>query len=143
MVEFICTMFFSFGVLPDSLMPQSCGMTTEAIVQQIIDGDTIVVKNEHASTKVRLLGIDTPEIFGKCPEERSLAQAAKAHASASLPIGQRITLTSAAGGWSRDKYGRLLAKVSINGTDLGQALVSSGLAQRWSSSGPRPVWCGE
>ncbi len=50
---------------------------------RVIDGDTIEVRAKiwleiDITTRVRLAGIDAPELNGACPEERQLAQGAKA-----------------------------------------------------------------
>jgi hypothetical protein len=39
----------------------------------------------------------------------------------------------------RDVYGRLLRNVAVNGTDVGEAMVSAGVARAYAS-GRRP-WC--
>jgi micrococcal nuclease len=39
----------------------------------------------------------------------------------------------------RDKYGRTLAYVLVDGKDLGNELVSRGLARKWE--GRRRSWC--
>ncbi len=41
---------------------------------------------------------------------------------------------------NRDKYGRLLRNVSVNGQDVGQALISAGVARAYA--GGRRSWCG-
>jgi endonuclease YncB( thermonuclease family) len=49
---------------------------------RVIDGDTIEVRAKiwleiDVTTRVRLAGIDAPELNGACPEERQLAQGAR------------------------------------------------------------------
>ncbi len=44
-------------------------------IARVVDGDTVVTASGE---KVRLMGFDAPEIRGKCPRERELAQRAAA-----------------------------------------------------------------
>jgi endonuclease YncB( thermonuclease family) len=39
----------------------------------------------------------------------------------------------------RDVYGRLLRNVSVNGADVGEALIASGVARAYA--GGRRPWC--
>jgi len=39
----------------------------------------------------------------------------------------------------KDKYGRTLARVSVDDVDLGEALIKEGLARKWE--GKRGPWC--
>jgi endonuclease YncB( thermonuclease family) len=42
-------------------------------------------------------------------------------------------------GRQRDRYDRLLARVLFQGKDMGEMLISAGLARKWS--GHREPWC--
>ncbi len=60
-----------------------------AQVLSVIDGDTIEVRaviwlGQVLSTRVRLAGIDAPELRGKCARERALAVRARAYLRARL-----------------------------------------------------------
>lgn len=93
-----------------------------ATVTHVTDGDTIWVtkgKGKQA-IHIRLQGIDAPEI---CQDYGKFAQAALAH----HVLHQTVSVTSKA----RDKYGRMVAKVSVGNEDLGAWLVLSGHA--WSN----------
>src|SRR5262245_27984366 len=77
-----------------------------ATVQRVVDGDTLVVRlANRRDERVRLIGIDTPEIHqseklaretaraGRDADSiRRLGQRAAAFTSASLPAGRRIGL---------------------------------------------------
>jgi endonuclease YncB( thermonuclease family) len=41
---------------------------------------------------------------------------------------------------NRDSYGRLLRNVAVNGEDVGQAMISAGVAREYGSG--RRSWCG-
>jgi len=91
-------------------------------VQAVVDGDTVDVTNGGADDRVRLLGIDTPE-RGDC------GFGPAADLLSSLVDRKVITLTPAgAGNDDRDRYGRLLRYVDVDGVDAGLALLDQGLA---------------
>ena len=85
-------------------------------VDWVIDGDTIIVN----SVRVRLLGVDTPELGEPGGSE------AKSFVI-NLLYDEHVDLFC--DGW--DRYDRMLCDVSINGVDIGALLVSKGLAKVW------------
>ncbi len=119
-----------------------------ATILRVIDGDTILVKARiwlglEVTTLVRLDGVDTPELRGRCPAERALAERARAFVVAwvgPLIAGNERTLVLRA--IRPDKYGeRVLARVATqDGADLGAALVAAGLARDYSGAA-REGWC--
>jgi micrococcal nuclease len=92
-------------------------------VTYVVDGDTLDVRLAGGGQEwVRLIGIDTPE-RGACYASNATA-AARRFAS-----GRRVVLRSDATQDTRDRYGRLLAYVSVDGkNDLGYRLVRDGYA---------------
>jgi endonuclease YncB( thermonuclease family) len=114
-----------------------------AEVLAVPDGDTLVVRariwiGQAVEVKVRLAGIDAPEMKGRCESERALARAARDRLARSAAVGGTVTLTDIRYG----KYaGRVLARISDGaGADLGAALVAAGLARPYSG-GRRTPWC--
>ena len=114
----------------------------EARVVRVIDGDTILVRakvwlGQEVETLVRLSGIDTPELHGRCPREKQMAEKARAFLVARLEQGE-VRLRQVA----FDKYGgRVLAKVETNdGEDLGTLLLRSGLGRAYGGTA-RSTWC--
>ncbi len=99
---------------------------------RITDGDTFRVLEE----RIRIENIDTPEMPGRarCPAEAQLAVQAKARLGQLLAAGD---IRLARNG--EDRYGRTLARVSVNGVDVGEQLVREGAAQRWA--GRKAQWC--
>lgn len=116
--------------------------TRTAFVLSVYDGDSIRVQIPGwpnivgQNMPVRILGIDTPELRGKCAEEKARARAARDRLRAILPKGRRIELRQI----DRGKYFRLLAEIWIEDQNIGQGLVTQGLAAAYQG-GPRPVWC--
>ncbi|MEN8169944.1 MAG: thermonuclease family protein [Pseudomonadota bacterium] len=94
------------------------------VVQKIIDGDTIVV--QHAG-KVRLLGINTPEIAHRDRAEEPLGKEAHQRLK-QLLAGNKVYLEFDQR--RRDKYKRLLAHVRLeDGTNINEVLLREGLAR--------------
>lgn len=103
-------------------------------VNCVVDGDTFWFRGE----KIRILDIDTPELSPpRCAEEERLGRAAKARLHALLNAG---TVTLERAGRDRDRYGRLLRRVHVNGQPVGDALIAEGLARPYG--GARRSWCG-
>lgn len=100
---------------------------------RIWDGDTFRV-GSHRGESVRILNIDAPEIEGRCRYETNLAQDSKRRLAVLLD-GQRVQIHRQ----NKDRYGRTLAVISVNGQDVGDQLVSEGQARTWS--GRREPWC--
>lgn len=92
-------------------------------VAKVYDGDTIVLKNGE---KVRLLGINTPEIESRHRQGEAGGEAAKKWLQTKLAQGQVFLEYDQQ---KRDKYKRLLAHLFLeSGEHLNTSLVEKGLA---------------
>jgi micrococcal nuclease len=128
---------------PTPLSPPRLALGTYAAeVTRVIDGDTVEARvavwmGQDVVTKVRLRGIDAPEIRGACGPERDQAIAAR-DALAKL-VGQRPVTLAEIG---PDKYfGRVVARLlTAEGRDAGAALVADGLARPYGGK-RRESWC--
>jgi micrococcal nuclease len=101
----------------------------------VVDGDTI--KSPYGVT-YRILGYDTPETFrAKCDAERELGFAAKARLEELIEKEEVKVLESG----KLDRYGRSLARVTVNGEDLAVVMVREGLARPYHGE-KRQSWCG-
>jgi endonuclease YncB( thermonuclease family) len=104
---------------------QARGAGTEATVQRVVDGDTLAT----SAGRVRLLAIDTPEVYGgvECGgREASRAMRRILHK------GSRVRLVADAEQGDTDRYGRLLRYVMVrrHGTDdVGRLMVRRGWAE--------------
>jgi endonuclease YncB( thermonuclease family) len=95
---------------------------TAARVTRHTDGDTLWLSGIG---KVRLIGVDTPEVFG---EAECFGREASAFVKRLLPLGARVEY--ALGVDPRDRYGRALAYVyTADGRFLNLLLVKRGYAQ--------------
>jgi endonuclease YncB( thermonuclease family) len=100
----------------------------------VIDGDTIHTTGE----RYRLLDIDAPEIHrAQCAAERRLGELAKRRLQALLETGP--VAFSPDPPTERDRYGRLLAHLIVNGEDVACVLIREGYAVPWR--GRRANWC--
>ncbi|HET8727710.1 MAG TPA: thermonuclease family protein [Alphaproteobacteria bacterium] len=114
-----------------------------AEVLEVIDGDTLAVRahvwlGQTVETRVRLTGIDTPELRGGCDAEKALAERAR-RTLAALIGGRPVRLRDI----EYDKYGgRVLARVeTADGIDPQKPLVAAGLATPYEGRGPRIDRC--
>ena len=85
---------------------------------------------------IRVLGIDAPEIRGKCKAEKQAALRAKKFTVSVLHNARRIELRNI----KRGKYFRILADVWVDGKRLSQALIKAGHARVYKG-GKRLGWC--
>jgi endonuclease YncB( thermonuclease family) len=84
-----------------------------ATVTKVIDADTLIVDLAGRSERVRLLGVDAPEMgWGEGRGEEFLAREASEFARR-LCLGQRVSLSSDPQREDRDSYGRLLRYVQL------------------------------
>jgi micrococcal nuclease len=100
-----------------------------------IDGDTITCGKIH----IRIVNVDTPELgaHARCPAEAELAERARRFTAEQL-AGSKVEIRPDPKR-PHDRYGRTLARVTVDGIDLGEALVAAGLAREWD--GRRRPWC--
>ncbi len=108
--------------LTDGLRPESTGI----LVKRVIDGDTIELSTGQ---RVRYLGVDTPETVHPDKPIECYGPEASA-ANRTLVEGKRVQLETDIS--DRDKYGRLLRYVSVDGQDVAAKLIREGYAYVYS-----------
>jgi micrococcal nuclease len=95
-----------------------------AVVVRVCDGDTVVVDIPDypdvvgKGIRVRLAGVDAPELRDPDPDRRRAGQAAKRAMAALLPPGSPVMLTNI----RRDKYFRLDADIRFADRDVAGSL---------------------
>ncbi len=109
---------------------------------KVIDGDTfradinelpdIIGKN----IRIRILGINAPEINGKCAFEKELAIKARDFVQILLNNADLVVLKNL----NRGNFFRLLAEVIVDGKNLGELLVANDLAVRYQGK-KKSSWC--
>jgi micrococcal nuclease len=106
---------------------ETAGTTYRATVVKTIDGDTIVVRfRDGREETVRLLGVDTPETHHPTKPVQCYGPEAEDHTRARL-LGRAVTLERDAE--ARDKYGRFLAYVIVDGARYNDELLREGYAR--------------
>jgi micrococcal nuclease len=105
-------------------VPETTGEAV--VVTRVYDGDTIEVEFGGSRERVRYIGIDTPERDDDRPAIRELAQSAT-EANRALIAGRTVRLEFDLD--RRDRYGRLLAYVSVGDTLVNEWLVRNGYAE--------------
>lgn len=98
-------------------------------VVKVTDGDTLQVRIDGVGVRsVRILGIDTPEVYGgrECGGDAASAQMALL-----APVGSRVQLESDPSQADRDRYGRWLRYVARKRLDVGREQIRRGLARTY------------
>lgn len=94
---------------PKPTVPDQPTLEPNAVVERVVDGDTIVVDINGTRERVRLLGIDTPESVAENRPDQCYGAESSAYLKTLLPEGADITLIRDVE--ARDQYDRLLAYV--------------------------------
>lgn len=126
--------FLGAGCIPVS----SHDREEKATVVSVADGDTITVKLNGVKQRVRLIGIDAPELAHEEQSEECYALESTAELK-ELVLEKEVVLEADSTQDNADKYGRLLryvfladeATVSVN-----QKLVADGFAFEYTYDGP-------
>ncbi|WP_256215318.1 thermonuclease family protein [Sphingobium sp. AP50] len=108
---------------------------TSGTVRYVTDGDTFRLTSGE---RIRIADIDAPETHvrqAKCAREIEKGRAATAKARALLD-GRRVRFQPVG-----RSYNRVVARVSLEGRDVGDTLVAMGAARAWLRRHPKPDWC--
>ena len=123
--------------------PCLAGTVTVDELVRVYDGDTITVDIAEwppvvgDDISIRVRGLDTPEIRGKCDSEKAMARAARDRLREMLEGAESIELVD----YERGRYFRLVATVMADGKDVAETLIGEGLARPYDG-GKRERWCG-
>ena len=145
MKKLLLTLLIAAAALPALAQKTPKGVTYDAQILRVSDGDTIVIaapflpaplKPELA---VRIFGVDTPEkgFRAQCPQEDQRAQLASKFTSQLIAQGGKIQVTMYA--W--DKFGgRVLGDILVNGQSVRQGLIANGFAREYYGEA-KQSWC--
>jgi len=103
-----------------------------AIITKVYDGDTVTADIDLGmqmwmkGVKLRLLGIDAPEIRSKDLAEKAAAIQARERLK-DLILGKEVFLETK----KRGKYGRWLVTIIINDCDVKDILLEEGLVSEY------------
>ena len=116
-------LFLVHPSLPEAWAGNSSAQAQEAVVQRVVDGDTVVLSNRD---RVRYIGVDTPELHHPKKPVQAYAREAMEF-NRKLVEGKKVRLEFDVE--RRDKYNRLLAYVYLeDGTFVNAQLVQQGYA---------------
>ncbi len=113
-----------------------------AKVDRVYDGDTFMITmsglpENLSHISVRILGIDSPEIHGKCTDEKIWAVSAKEYLTNMLD-GKYVTLTACT--W--DKYGsRIDCDVWQDGQSVSDQMIAKKMAVPYNGKRKVHSWC--
>ena len=128
---------------PTVSFAKSYGDIQGAVYVRNYDGDTITfnLPGLHPiigdKISIRVNGIDTPEIRGKCEKEKYEAQQAKEMIADILKDAETIDLKNI----ERGKYFRIVADVFVDGESLADELIETGLAVAYDGGTKVKDWC--
>jgi len=135
---------FLISVMPvTAFADKTYGNVAIAEVTSIYDGDTFranisdypPIIGQHMG--IRINGVDTPEMRGKCEQEKALARKAKQYTVSILRNAKTIELRN----MQRGKYFRIVADVYADGQNVGEGLVREGLAVHYDGGKKVKDWC--
>jgi len=126
-----------------SIKDRNHGSLTVSEVTSIYDGDTFRanISGVHSligeRIGIRVAGVDTPEMRGKCQKEKDLARKAKQVTVEALRSAKVIELRNT----KRGKYFRIVADVYVDNKSLTDILISSGLGVAYDGGTKAKDWC--
>lgn len=128
---------------------QKEGVTYDAIITRVIDGDTVAFRADFLPAplkkelSIRVFGVDTPEkgFRAQCDSEKQRGEAASAFTKNAIAqaaaTGGKFQVTMY--GW--DKFGgRVLGDILINGQSLRAGLIANGFAREYFGDA-KQSWC--
>ena len=109
--------------------------TYRAKLDRVVDGDTVDASIDlgfdvWVKKRIRLHGVDTPEVRTKDLEEKRLGKIAKERLIEILAAAENKFLIISHG---LDKYGRCLGELFINNQSVNKQLITEGVAVKYSS----------
>ena len=97
-------------------------------IKAVIDGDTADVEVAGVTTRIRMIGLNTPEV-GQCYFQESKNKAV------ALLSGKSVSLEYDASQGEKDKYGRTLAYIFLqDGTNFQETMIRQGFAEEYTYS---------
>jgi len=136
-------LFLPFLLLPSYSFAKSFGDYEGAVYVRNYHGDTITfnLPSLHPiigeKISIRVNGIETPEIKGKCEKEKYDAKQVKEMVTDILKDAEQITLKN----MERGKYFRIAADVIVDGENLADILIEAGMAVRYDGGKKFKNWC--
>lgn len=108
---------------PPARLAEAPNSTLQGTVARVVDGDTLRVDLSHGQERVRLIGMDTPEMRPEQPFAREATRAVEELCPPGTVLKLKLDVQP------RDRHQRLLAYVYLpDGRMLNEELLRQGLA---------------
>ncbi len=106
------------------------------LVSRVVDGDTIDVIIDNKTKRIRIIGLDTPEVVDPRREVECFGPEASKHAKELLE-NKYVRLEIDSTQDNKDKYGRLLRHVVLaDGKRFAEIMISQGYAHEYTYNKP-------
>ncbi len=105
------------------------------LVASVVDGDTIGVMMDDEIVKIRLIGADTPETVHPTKPVECFGAEASAFTNSEL-LNQYVSLEEDSTQSDKDRYGRLLRYVFLEGENFNEKLIRDGYAYEYTYDDP-------
>jgi endonuclease YncB( thermonuclease family) len=124
---------------------QPSGVTYEAKILKVSDGDTIVIAAPYLplplkpQLSVRIFGVDTPEKGhrAQCTKEAQMGEQASQFTKKMVDEGKKFNVIL----YRWDKFGgRVLGDILIDGKSVRSGLINAGLAREYYGE-QKQSWC--
>ena len=130
----ICTLISVGYAFAQKEKPRDTEQVSAKVIRTI-DGDTISVQIGDKYEKVRMIGVDTPELKDERPRVQCFAIAAKMYTEDHLD-GLTVQLEADPTQADRDRYGRLLRYVWWNKDLYNRYIIKKGFAYEYTYGKP-------
>lgn len=118
-------------IQPSATINQTIPIRETAKVLKVVDGDTIEVNLNNKTERVRLIGIDSPEILDERKSIQCFGKEASDKAKKIL-LDKTIILESDPTQGEKDEYGRLLRYVFLDGLNFNKYMIDNGYAREYT-----------
>jgi len=127
-----CDPFEAADAEPTTTVSAPAGLVANAVIDDVIDGDTVDVLIDGRTERIRLIGIDTPETKKHNSPIECFGPEASAFTELLLPVGTPVYIERDI--VNRDDYGRILGYVyrANDGIFVNYELMRQGFAQPMS-----------
>jgi micrococcal nuclease len=105
-------------------------------LSRVVDGDTVVVEVGGIETKVRLIGVNTPEIVDPRKTVQCFGKEASSFLKNLLPSGITVKMEIDPTQGDKDKYGRLLRYVYSGDVFVNEEIIQSGYGFEYTYKTP-------
>lgn len=98
-----------------------CSCSSEAVVIKVYDGDSITLSHQNNQHKVRLRGIDAPEL------KQTYGQKSKELLKSKI-LNKKVQFKV----FNKDRYNREIAEIWLEGQNIGFFMVENGAAWQYT-----------